>query len=282
MKIKTIVYEVAIILFACILVAVGLNLFLADAKLLSGGLTGVSFLIEYITGIQASFLYFALNIPLLILSYFKVSLKFTIYSILGSFFLSVFLFLTSGFKGALDINDTILRGVFGSVLCAVGNSLLFRIRATTGGIDILAFILRKKNPTINMGDISFAFNFIIVTLYYIFLRDITKALYSLLFMYIASAVVNKLIFGFNRKYLVLIITKSPEQIKEYILNVIHRGVTSTDSEGGYTKEKQNILYTVLEINQYVSLRNKIDELDPNAFLFVMETKSVCGNGFSEV
>ena len=282
MKIKTTIFEVATILFACILVAIGLNLFLADAKLISGGLTGVSFLIEYITGIQASFLFLALNIPLLILSYFKVSLKFTIYSILGSVFLSIFLFLTSGLKGSLNINDTILRGIFGSVLCSVGNSLLFRIRASTGGIDILAFILRKKNPAINMGDITFAFNFVIVVLYYIFLNDITKALYSLLFMYTASAVVNKLIFGFNRKFLVLIITKSPEQIKDYILNVIHRGVTSCDSEGGYTKEKQNILYTVLEINQYVSLRNKIDELDPKAFLFVMETKSVCGNGFSEV
>lgn len=282
MKIKVVIYEIATIFFACLLIAVGLNLFLADAKLVSGGLTGISFLIEYVTGIQASLLYFLLNIPLLVLSYLKVSLRFTIYSIIGSVSLSVFLFVTSKYKSVLPIDDVLLRVIFGGALCAIGNALLFRIKACTGGIDILAFIWKKKNPTINMGDISFVVNTVIVILYFIFLRDITKALYSLLFMYILAAIVNKLIFGFNRKYLVLIITKSPDKIKDYILNVIHRGVTSSDSEGGYTKEKQNILYTVLEINQYVSLRNKIDELDPKAFLFVMETKSVYGNGFSEI
>ena len=72
------------------------------------------------------------------------------------------------------------------------------------------------------------------------------------------------------------------QISEYILNVIKRGVTSIEAEGCYTKDKQNILYTVLDINQYVSLRRRIQNFDPNAFLSAIETKSVTGNGFNEI
>lgn len=282
MKVKTVFLELCTIFFASMLIAVGLNLFLSNAKLLSGGITGISFLVEYVTGFNAGILYLILNIPLFILSYFKLSLKFTLYSILGSVLLSLFLFLTSGFKDALNINDTLLRGIFGGVLAAVGYAQMFKVRASTGGIDILAFIIRKKNPAVNIGDITFIVNLGIVILSVILLKDVSKALYSLMSMYITSVVLNKLIFGFNKKYLVLIITKSPEQIKEYILNVINRGVTSIESEGCYTKEKQNILYTVLDINQYVALRNKISYLDPNAFLSVMETRSVYGNGFSEV
>lgn len=282
MKVKKVFLELCTIFFACALIAVGLNLFLANAKLLSGGLTGISFLIEYMTGINAGIMYLILNIPLFILSYFKLSLKFTIYSILGSVLLSLFLFLTSGFKNLLDIQDTLLRSIFGAVIVAIGYALIYRVRASTGGIDILAIIIRKKNPVINIGDITFVVNLGIVILSIIFFKDISKALYSLIYMYLSAVIINKIIFGFNKKYLVLIITKSPDQIKEYILNVINRGVTSIESEGCYTREKQNILYTVLDINQYVSLRNKISYLDPNAFLSVMETKSVYGNGFSEV
>lgn len=282
MKGKTVFLEICTIFFACALIAIGLNLFLANAKLLSGGLTGISFLVEYMTGINAGIMYLVLNIPLFILSYFKLSLKFTVYSILGSVLLSVFLFLTSGFKNVLDIQDTLLRSIFGAVVVAIGYGLIFKVRASTGGVDILAIIIRKKNPVINIGDITFMVNLVIVILSIIFLKDISKALYSLIYMYLSSVIINKIVFGFNKKYLVLIITRSPDQIKEYILNVINRGVTSIESEGCYTREKQNILYTVLDINQYVSLRNKISYLDPNAFLSVMETKSVYGNGFSEV
>lgn len=282
MKVKRVFLELCTIFFACALIAVGLNLFLANAKLLSGGLTGITFLIEYTTGINAGIMYLILNIPLFVLSYFKLSPKFTIYSILGSVLLSLFLFLTSGFKNVLDIQDTLLRSIFGAVLVAIGYALIYRVRASTGGIDILAIIMRKKNPLVNIGDITFVVNLGIVILSIIFLKDISKALYSLIYMYLSAVIINKMVFGFNKKYLVLIITKSPDQIKEYILNVINRGVTSIESEGCYTMEKQNILYTVLDINQYVSLRNKISYLDPNAFLSVLETKSVYGNGFSEV
>lgn len=282
MKVKKVFLELCTIFFACALIAVGLNLFLANAKLLSGGLTGITFLIEYTTGINAGIMYLILNIPLFVLSYFKLSPKFTIYSILGSVLLSLFLFLTSGFKNVLDIQDTLLRSIFGAVLVAIGYALIYRVRASTGGIDILAIIMRKKNPLVNIGDITFVVNLGIVILSIIFLKDISKALYSLIYMYLSAVIINKMVFGFNKKYLVLIITKSPDQIKEYILNVINRGVTSIESEGCYTMEKQNILYTVLDINQYVSLRNKISYLDPNAFLSVLETKSVYGNGFSEV
>lgn len=282
MKFKTIFFEICTIIFAAMIVSIGLNLFLAEAKLLSGGLTGISFLVQYTTGLSAGFLNLALNIPLFILSYFRLSLKFTIYSILGTVFLSIFLFITSGFKNILNIEDTLLRCIFGGVLAAIGNALMFRVKASTGGIDILAFIIRKKNPTVNIGDISFIVNFCTVITSVILLKDVSKALYSLISMYLSAAVVNKLVFGFNKKFLVLVITKSPDLISDYILNVIKRGVTSIESEGCYTGEKQNILYTVLDINQYVSLRKKINELDSNAFLSVMETKSVYGNGFSEV
>ncbi len=282
MKFKTMFFEICTIFFATLLIALGLNLFLAEAQLLSGGVTGISFLVEYTTGINAGILYLLLNIPLFVLSYFKVDLKFTCYSILGTILVSTFLFLTSGFKGVLQINDLFLRGLFGGIFAAIGYSLMFRVRATTGGIDILAVIMRKKNPTINLGDITFMVNIVIVICAIFLLKDVSKGLYSLVSMYTTSYIVNKMIFGFNKKFLVLIITKSPEQITNYILNVIKRGVTSIDSEGCYTGEKQNILYTVLDINQYVSLRNRINDLDPNAFLSVMETKSVYGNGFTEV
>ncbi len=282
MRFKIIFLELCTIFFASILIAIGLNLFLADAKLLSGGMTGISLLIEYTTGINSGILYLILNLPLFVLSYFKVSLKFTIYSIIGTVLLSTFLYLTSSFKSILPINDVFLRSVFGAVIAGIGYSFMFRVKASTGGIDIVAFIIRKKNPAKNIGDITFAVNLIIVLISVFLLKDISKALYSLMSMFITSVVVNKMIFGFNKKYLVLIITRSPDEITEYILNVIRRGVTSIDAKGCYTNDNQSILYTVLDINQYVALRMRITSFDPKAFLSAIETKSVSGNGFSEI
>ncbi|MGM9972886.1 MAG: YitT family protein [Clostridiaceae bacterium] len=274
------ILDTIIIIFGCFIASIGVNMFLVHARLLSGGVAGIGLIIQYTTSFKAGFTVFLINIPLFIISYFKLSKSFTFYSAIGMLSQSFFLVLTENFNGIINLNDTLLYCIYGGVLCGIGYGLVFSRNASTGGVDIIVMLIRKFY-TGDIGKVSFIVNLIIVSIGG-FLLGLPKALYTLLSIYIQGLIVDKVVKGLNRRQLMLIITEEDENIKGYIMNHLHRGVTILPAEGGYTSQKKKLLYCIVSTGQMIELRRAILSLDASAFMSIIDVSEVKGKGFINI
>lgn len=134
----------AFVIVGCLVSAIGVNLFLVTAKLLSGGVSGVAILTQYVFHVPAGYTVLIANIPLLILSYIKLNRRFTIYSIIGTVSLSVFLILTKDLSSIFKVQDTLLFSVYGGVLTGIGAGLAYSNHGSEGGMNIIVMLVKKK------------------------------------------------------------------------------------------------------------------------------------------
>lgn len=249
--------------------------------LISGGLTGLSILTSNVTGISLPLLIFILNIPTSVLSFFFLDRDFTFFSTLSILLLSVFSsFYQKILPGFYLTKEPILACIFGGLLNGLGMGIAFRNGTSTGGLDIVAAILKKKF-NITIGSVLMGINFIIVSsLGYFF--SIDKVLFTLILMFINYNVVDKIQLGVGKQKQVLAISEKNEEIAREIYKEVHRGATYIKGVTSYKKKDVYILYVVCSSKQLVKLRQIIKEIDPDAFVAVSDTSEILGNGFKEL
>lgn len=272
--------NITLIILGTFIAAIGINVFLVNAKLLSGGVSGITLIIQYIFKIPAGYTVFAINIPLLYLSYKKMNRKFTLFTVVGTISFSIMLIITTPLKNLIYINDPLLLCIYGGILVGVGIGMSFSNHGSTGGFDIVAAILKKKNENLDIGKITFWVNCVIVIIG-AFIFDIKSALYTLVSMYITSYMIDKVVKGFNRDKLILIITDKEEEISKEIMVNLRRGVTFLLGEGAYTNKSRKVLYCVLSLSQLPQLKQMVRQIDENAFISILDASEVEGKGFTK-
>jgi len=272
------IIDFILITLGCFIASAGVNIFLVNAELLSGGVTGIALILQYLFNIPSGISTFLINIPLIILSYKLLSKRFTIYTTIGMSASSLFLVLTNNIPDFFKLDDTLLYCIYGGVLCGLGYGLVFSRNGSTGGIDIVSMILRKRNSNLEIGKLGFTFNIFIILLAAIIFNP-SKALYTLIFIYIQATVLDKVISGFNSKKLLLILTEKEEEVIKYVIKDMNRGVTSLIAEGEYTHNLKKMLYVAVTTPQMVRLKRKILMIDPNAFITIIDVSEVNGKGF---
>ena len=174
-------------------------------------------------------------------------------------------------------NDLILATIFGTLISAVGMAIVFNANASTGGTDIIAKILNKFFH-IEIGKSLLIVDFL-VTLLGAVTFGINIGLYGLLAVIINGVVIDNIIAGFKTKSEITIISEKNKEISKFILDDLERGCTFIKGIGGFTGKDTSILYTVLDRNEFIKLKNKIKEIDKNAFITVGEVHEVMGEGF---
>lgn len=266
------------IIFGSFLASIGVNMFLIHAKLLSGGVTGLALIVQYLFKIEAGYIILLSNIPLFILSLKKLDKEFTIYSLVGTLSFSLSLVLTHSISNILNINDKLLYCLYGGVVNGIGFGLVFTHRGSTGGFDIVTMIIRKKHSNLNIGTISFIINLIIVSIS-AFIFGLPNALYTLIAMYTTSFVMDNVVKGLRQTKSVFIITEREEEISKFIMMNLHRGVTYLYGEGAYTKEHRKILYCIIPLSQLPELKNIVTKVDEKAFISILDASEVQGKGF---
>lgn len=272
------IIDFILITLGCFIASAGVNIFLVNAELLSGGVTGIALILQYLFNIPSGISTFLINIPLIILSYKLLSKRFTIYTTIGMSASSLFLVLTNNIPDFFKLDDTLLYCIYGGVLCGLGYGLVFSRNGSTGGIDIVSMILRKRNSNLEIGKLGFTFNIFIILLAAIIFNP-SKALYTLISIYIQATVLDKVISGFNSKKLLLILTEKEEEVIKYVIKDMNRGVTSLIAEGEYTHNLKKMLYVAVTTPQMVRLKRKILMIDPNAFITIIDVSEVNGKGF---
>lgn len=267
------------ILFGGIICGLSYNVFIIPHKMLSGGLSGIALIINYITGVKPGLMIFILNIPVFLIGYKYVDKEFILLSLIGTFSFSIFIDLFSFLKYKMLVEDIMLSSIYGGLFNGIGMGIVFRNRASLGGIDIVAVIV-KKYFSINIGSTSLLINFAIVATSSL-IYGIRPAMYTLIAMYISSKVLDKVQEGFDIRKQVMIITNNEEEMGKEIIKRLHRGVTYLEGEGAFTKNKKRVIYCIVTLNQLAKLKQIVKETDPYAFMTVSDTTEVLGKGFSK-
>ena len=259
----------------------GINLFISNARLLSGGATGIALIFEYAMNIPSGLIVFLINIPLFFISYKFLSKRFTIYTAIGMISFSTALIVTKPLSSLVRVDDLLLYCIYGGVINGIGAGLVFSRNGSTGGTDIITMVIRKKHPNFEIGTVNFYFNLIIVAIGAL-IFGLPQALYTLISMYIQGFVIDKVINGFNSKKLFLVLTDREKDIIDFVLKDMNRGITSLMAEGEFTGHKRKLLYVAVTTSQMVSLRRKILNIDPKAFITIVDVSEVKGNGFQSI
>jgi uncharacterized membrane-anchored protein YitT (DUF2179 family) len=259
--------------------ALSLRLFLVPAQLVSGGVSGLSQVINYYTGFPIGVMVLLGNLPLFVLGWrylggprFALRTAFAVvtYSIL----VDVLVFFLPP-EGLTD--DVVLNALFGGVISGIGFGLVYRGRGTSGGSDILARILS------NWRGISISQSYLLTDALIMFLAGITfsweKALYSLVYLYVSGLSAEAVTQGSNVVRTALIITRNPEAVANKILYEMERGVTLMPARGAYTGAERTVLYCVVSRAEVVQIKALVQEADPKAFMVIGNAHEALGEGF---
>jgi len=276
-KLKYVPILIMIVLGA-LLGGIAFNTFLIPHKLLSGGVSGVALILNYVFGLNPGVLIFIFNIPIFLAGYKFMDKEFMLLSLVGMTVFSVSIDMFSFLNKIVYIDDTLLSCLYGGVLNGIGMGIVFRNRASQGGIDIIAVIV-KKYYSMNLGKTSLIINIIIIGIASLFF-GLEPAMYTLVSMYVASTVLDKVQQGFGSSKSVMIITDSEQQVADAILKTLDRGVTYLEGEGAYTGNKKRVIYCIVALKQLAKLKQIVNEIDSSAFMAVSDTAEVLGHGFA--
>ena len=269
------------IIVGSLICALGINLFIIPSHLLSGGVSGIALIFQYILKIPAGYTILALNIPLFVLSFIKINKKFTLFTGIGTVALSVSLIATESLSKILTPvpnSNMLLYCIYGGVLSGLGLGLVFTNQGSTGGMDIVSMLAKQKYD-IELGTITFIINFVIVSIGSI-LFNFEIGLYTLIVMYTTSLVMDKVIKGFSKQKMLLIITDKQEEVSSAVMNNLRRGMTVLYGEGAYTRDRKNVMYCVVSLRQLPKVKQLIKKIDENAFISIIDTSEVQGKGFA--
>jgi len=274
---KNFIKRILTVSLGSLIYALAINIFIAPHKLLSGGIAGISLLVQYITKVPSGYWVFILNIPIFILGLKKIDKDFVFFSMIGMLTMSIFLVLTKDISRLIIVNDLFISTLFGAVFSGIGMGLIFKSRASQGGTDIIAVIIRNKNG-VKMSDLYFILNGTIAFLG-IFFTSIELTLYTILLMFIKSLVIDKVTEGFDHKKIVIIITQKEKEVSNLIMDETGRGTTYLYGEGAYSGEKKKVIYSLMTTKELNDVKKLIEKIDPTSLISISEAEEITGKGF---
>lgn len=266
------------ITLGCFIICMGFNLFIIPAHLLTGGISGIALIVYYLTGLPVGAQNLVYNLPILYLAYRVFGRLYAWDTIVGTVLLSVILDMTHFVVDWNLTQDGMLAAIFGGVLAGAGFGIIFRANANTGGLDVVAAVM-KKFYSLDVGTAVFAMNFVIV-MASAWMFSVNEALYTLVSIYVTAELTNRMAAGLNREKSIMIISPAAEQICQDIMENVHRGVTYIDGRGGFAQERKDILFIVVRLTQVSRVKTIVDHYDREAFMIVSDTSEVSGKGFT--
>ena len=276
-----------IIVGTCLMAVAVISAF-DKAGMVTGGFSGVAIIVKEWTeslvpgGIPLWITNMALNVPLFFLGMRIGGFQFVKKALVGELCLSFWLAVLPGCIPDFDLagNDLLLAAVYGGVIQGVGIGLVFLGQGTTGGTDMMAALIQRKMRHYSIAQImQFIDGLVVVVGMYVF--GVYKALYAIIAVYLVTKVTDGMIEGLKFSKGAYIITEKADQVSHMIINEMDRGVTGLKGVGMYSGQDKLMLFCVVNKKEIVTLREKVDAIDPDAFVIVSDVREVHGEGFIE-
>ncbi len=277
---KKLFFELFFIVFGTAVIALGIHMFTVPNSIAPGGVTGISTVLNFITGIPVGTLYFLLNIPLIVAGFLKLGRIYVLKVMLSVVLFTVFVDYLFAYI-PIYRGDMLLAAVFGGALIGVGMGIVLSRNASSGGTDIIANIIRLRHQNFRVGKLIFFFDILIITVAAVVYGELESALYAIISVFVTSYCIDWVIFGFERGTLVFIISKEYKKISQSILGELNKGVTLLSGKGGFFGEESYVLMCAIKSNKFYKLKEIVKKADQNAFVMATETSEILGNGFKE-
>ncbi|MBW1614836.1 MAG: YitT family protein [Deltaproteobacteria bacterium] len=234
---------------------------------------GVALVIHYLfPSSLLSLLYFLLNVPVFILGWRFVGRRFFFYSIVGMLIFSAAIALI---HVPMPVHDNILSALLAGIITGIGTGIILRSNGSSGGTDILSVIL-ANSFSIRIGTTVLAFNVIVLSAASL-LFSLEAALYTLIYIFVSSQIMNIVLTGLSQRKALFIISPKWREISREVLDKVGRGVTLIQGKGGYSGQDEKILYTVITLRELHLIKEIIRQVDTNAFVVVYNTLEVMGH-----
>lgn len=255
-----------------IIYSAGLNLFLIPNHIIDGGVTGISLLVQALTGVPFSVLIVVLNLPFFYLGYKRLGARLAV----SATYAIVILSLCSSYFEQLKpaTTDPFLSTIFGGIIIGIGVGIVIKSGGSTDGTEIVA-IWMDNRTSFSVGEIIMFFNFFILGAAG-FVFSWNSAMYSLIAYFICSRMIDAVSTGLDSSKGIFIVTTEYDQVSDAIVHDMHRAVTRLHGQGGFLKDDKDVLYCVVTRLEVTKLKQVVHGIDPSAFLSVFDVQEVQG------
>lgn len=275
--IKKYSFELLQLIVGTFIMALGVSQFLLPNQLSSGGFTGIATIFYYLLKLPMGLTIILLNIPLFILSWIKKGKGFFIKGLLGTIFLSLFIDLLDKFEPLTT--DRLLACIYGGIVSGLGTSIILKANASTGGTDMLAYVIREYKPTYRTGNLIVIIDSVIIMLNVIFFKKIEIGLYSAIAIYLMGKVIDIFFEGINFTKVIYIVSDKYLDIADRIKKHVGRGITGIYAKGMYTNDEKMMLWCVASRNEAMRIKQISKKIDPRSFVVISNAREAFGIGF---
>ena len=268
------------IIFGAGLFSFGINYLAIPNHLFEGGVTGVTLITYYLFKLPVSVMNLVINFPLFFFAWKILGKQSFFYSLIGTFSVSAWLAIFEKIPFVVDLDgDLVIVSLIAGIILGAGLGIIFNAGGTTGGSDIIARILNKYTH-ISIGKLMFAVDFFVLFLVVIVFKDLRLVTYTLVFVFIASRVIDLIAEGGYAGKGFLVVTGKSEELAQAVVEELDRGVTLLNGTGYYTKQDYKVIYCVLARNEMQQMKEIIHRIDPHAFITITEAHEILGEGFT--
>lgn len=270
----------SLIIVGAFIMASGFVFFITPYKIVPGGVYGISIVLHYMFDTPVGLMALCFDIPLTILGIKILGPRFGVKTVVGFSATAIFMDTITYFYGSepLVVGDALLSSIFGGLLIGIGLGLIFKSRATSGGTDIVAMMISKYTK-LPVGQLLIIIDSAIVIIGLIVFKDWKIPLYSLIVIFITGKVVDIILEGMNYDKVLFIISEHHKEIRDKVVKDLNRGGTFLKGEGMFTGTEKSIAFVVVNRREMTMLQDFIRHIDPSAFVTVLNSNEILGNGF---
>lgn len=271
--------DILIDILGGIFIALGTYNFAAAAEFPMVGVNGIALIFYQLWGLPIGRTAMLLNIPIAVFCFKVLGRRFFLRSVrtilITSFLMDYAAPLFSVYEG-----DRMLAAICTGILSGLGFALIYMRDSSTGGADFIILSLKALHPHLTIGKISFAMDAVIVLLgVMIVSKDIDSLIYGIIISFLLSTMVDKVMYGISAGKLTLIVTEHSRELAEKIDQATGRGATFLKAQGSYSGENKDVVMCACNNKQMYGIRSVVKEIDPDAFIIIMESNEVLGEGF---
>ena len=279
-NLKKLLIEITGTVIGALIMAIGISLFLLPNQLSSGGISGIATILYYLLKIPMGTSILIINIPLFIISIYKIGKTFFLKSLIGTIALSIFIDFLDKLNPLTE--DRFLACIYGGIIIGFGTALILKVNSSTGGTDLVGKVVKEYRPTTRIGNIITILDVVIIILNAIFFKEIEVGLYSAIAIYLMGKFIDIIFEGIYFTKLILIISEKNEEIAKKIGEKIQRGVTGLLGKGMYTNKEKLVLMCAAGRGDVNRIKIVAKKIDPKCFIIITNSREVVGLGFKKI
>ena len=270
--------NLALEVLGCFISALGTYSFAVVAQVPVTGVAGIGAILYHLWGLPIGMTNIMLNIPIVLVCFRLLGRGFFLRSVRC---MVLFAFFTDFVLPALPVysGDRLLAAVCGGVVMGIGDALIYMQNSSTGGLDFVTMAIKVKHPHMPFGNLTFGAAMAVIIANGLVFRDVDAIIYGILLNFLASTVINKMMFGFNSCMLAMIVTEDGPAVCAAIDEAVDRGSTILKAYGGYKQERRDVVLCACSSKQLYEIEKLVKRMDPASFTIMLQANEVQGEGF---